>query len=165
MRTFFSLMGILFYENKSTLYKSVLERWITEIIEIIQKYKTMTTTKHKDQIFERHEITNLLSDMYSYLRLIGAWTNKFLPKSDLLPKMITEIKNQPEITLRRTSPYSQNNLYPRYMLEPWCIQRPYILFYPKYFSDVDRALVNDKLIQAFEKKLVKKKKTSKKKKK
>ena len=37
MYAFFSLMGILFYENKGTLYEGVLETWITDVIEIIQK--------------------------------------------------------------------------------------------------------------------------------
>jgi hypothetical protein len=162
MHAFFSLMGIMFYENKGTLYKDVLETWIANVIEIIQKYKTMTAVEHKGETFERHEITHLLSDLYSYLRLIGAWTNKFLPKSDMLPKIITEIKNQPEITIR-TSRYGQDSLYPRYMLEPWSIQRPYIMYRPKYFNDVDKALVNSKLFEAFEKKLAKKEGVDKKK--
>lgn len=152
MHTFFSLIGILFYENKDTLYKSVLETWITKVVEIIQKYKTKTMIQHADQTFPCYEIIHPLSDLYSYLRLVGTWTNKFLPKSNVLSKIVTEIKIQPQTTIK-TSSYGQDNLYPKYMLQSWIVQRPSIMFYPKYFSDIDQTLVNDKLIQTFEKKL------------
>ena len=161
LMAFFSLMGIMFYENEGTLYQKVLETWISKIIEIVQKYKTMTTIEHEGNIFERHEITHLLGDIYQYLRLAGVWLNKYLPKSDLLPKLISEIKTQPDIT-KRTSAYGQESLYPSYMMEQWMVQRPYTAYRPKYFNDVDQALLDGKAIEAFEKKLIIKKDNSKK---
>lgn len=152
LMAFFSLMGIMFYENKNALYQKVLETWISKIIEIAQKYKTMTTVEHEGHIFERHEITHLLSDVYRYLRLAGVWLYKYLPKSELLDKLISEIKTQPDIT-KRTSAYGQESLYPSYMMEQWIVQRPYTAYRPKYFNDVDQALMDSNAIKTFEEKL------------
>ncbi len=164
LMAFFSLMGIIFFENKGTLYQSVLETWITNVLEIVQKYKTMTTEEHEGHTFERHEITHLLGDLYQYLRLTGVWLNKYFPKSALLPKLITELKGQPDVT-KRTSSYGQESLYPTYMMERWMVQRPYTAYRPKYFNDVDEALLDAESIHAFElmlvgKKAVRKKKSS-----
>lgn len=157
LMAFFSLIGIMFYENKGTFYQSVLETWVADMIEIVQKYKTMTVVEHEGHTFERHEITHLLSDLYKYLRLIGVWLNKYFPKSSLLPKVIAELKAQPDITVR-TSHYGQESLYPTYMMERWMVQRPYTAYRPKYFNDVDQALLDSKSIEMFEDKLVGKKK-------
>jgi len=150
MMAFFSLMGILFYENKGIIFQEVLETWVTKVLEIVQKYKTMTTVEHKGHTFEKHEITNLLGDMYQYLRLTGVWLNKYFPKSELLPTVISELKRQPDIT-KKPSSYGQENLYPTYMMERWMVQRPYTAYRPKYFSEVDQALLDKKSIESFEK--------------
>ncbi len=150
---FFSLIGIMFYENKGHILDNVLETWADSLLDIIQKYKTQTTGEHEGYVFERHEITNLLSDLYKNLRLVGVWFNHFIPESEALKKIIAELKTQPEITISQGA-YGEINMYPSdFIAQRWIVVRPFLPFTPAYFADVDAALFNNEIVSKFEKKL------------
>lgn len=153
MQTFFSMMGIMFYENKKGLFTETLEHWTNEILEVIQKNKTNITTEHEGKLFVNTEITHPLSDLYRHLRLIGVWFNTFNPKSKLLDRIIFELKNQPEEAITNNA-YGEKQPYPMdFIVERWIIQRPSLPFNTAYFSALDKALFNPENIKSFEKKL------------
>lgn len=150
---FFSLMGVMFYESKGHILDNVLEVWADRLLDIIQKYKTQTTVEHEGHVFERHEITNLLSDLYKNLRLVGVWFNHFIPQSEMLKKIIAELKTQPKITISQ-GPYGEINMYPSdFIAQRWIVVRPFLQYTPAYFAYVDTALFNKGIVDKFEKKL------------
>jgi hypothetical protein len=151
---FFSLMGIMFYENKNHTLDDVLDTWANSVLDIVQKYKTQTTIEHEGHTFERHEITNLLTDLYRYLRLVGVWFNNYYPESEQLKKIILEIKAQPKLTVPYNR-FGEVNMYPAdFIAERWIITRPFLPFNVKYYADLDSSLFNQQIVDAFEKKLI-----------
>ena len=155
MQAFFSLLGILFYENDNQLFDQTLEKWSEKVIEIIQRFKNQITEEHEGHIFEKHEISDPLGNLYRYLRLLGVWVNNFLPKSKLLENIIAEVKNQPTLTISKNA-YGEVSMYPSdMMIQRWIVLRPFLPYNTKYFSDIDAKLFNSEIVNKFEKKLKK----------
>jgi hypothetical protein len=150
---FFSLIGVMFYENKNHSLDGVLDVWVDRIIDIIQKYKSQTTIEHEGHVFERHEVTSLLRDLYKHLRLVGVWFNHFIPKSEQLKRIISELKTQPQITISRGA-FGEVSMYPSdFIAQRWIVLRPFLPFNPKYYGDLDSTLFNQQIIDSFEKKI------------
>ena len=40
-----------------------------------------------------------------------------------------------------------------FMNQAWMVQRPFLPYNPKYFTDIDEALTSEKVIKAFEQRL------------
>jgi len=153
---FFSLIGILFYENDKKQFSTMLEDWMSKIIEIIQRHKGNIPVTHEGKKFLKYEIVHPLADLYRYLRLAGMWLNHYLPESNLLLSVVEEIKSQPAETIPQDNLYVGivANRYPNsYFGEAWALRIPHIPYNSQYFQKANKSLYDQRGIDKFEKKI------------
>lgn len=151
IESYFSLIGIMLYENKNGEFTEIIENCLSKTIEVVIANKTKIYTIQGENKVKNYEVIHPLIALYQCVALSGSWLNKYRPGSKILVKIIQEVKNQSLETIVTDHFSRQKQTYPESVLNGrWFIKRPLLTFDTQYFSDIDKELYDIGEMSKFE---------------